>query len=367
MLPKYGQKKSAKEKEADAVNAVMDNYGELGKKEEYSKDIAGRTSGLTYGVEPVGLKENKDRIDSLLSKYSEPLGIPEKKGTPATGVSDSSEFYKPTDEKVENKNDNFLGGMSGTAGNKSATVGALQTAGKAVGGILSELEASQAKETERSFAQKQKDWADQGAYWFDPNNDVKPDLEKMMQSMPSATDATYESSLFAKHEKNNYTDPIGFGIGRGGDKKSQYIYATSQQAAIDGLLSGGNWLNMAIGGVMGIVKGIVTWDNAERLDAENRARLKSKYDEAVKNWSIRQNKKAAAQATETAEKIEAVGKRKRSEQSELANTKKSVIMGIIKSASGKNGSFNLPTFNTSRYNRYAKYNTLANESIGGIS
>ncbi len=118
-------------------------------------------------------------------------------------------------------------------------------------------------------------WTAQGKYWFDPNSEVKPDIDSYLDLMPKATEAL----------KGGPAGYIGTQVAKG-----------AMSGAAGGLAGGGvgAGIGAGVGAAVGLVKGIFTWFSAKKEDRENQERVQKEFERFEKEWTIRYNKRRLA-------------------------------------------------------------------------
>lgn len=155
-------------------------------------------------------------------------------------------------------------------------------------------------------------WTSQGKFWFDPNSEIKPDLDKYLDNMPSAVDSLRGHGVAALHKGDTNTagevlqnvfinpaaaktknkaisyiiNPLSAFDKIGGDGFAGYVGAK----AAEGGMAGG-----APGAVIGIVKGIFTWFSAKGEDAKNAEKARQEVEIAERDWTVKRNKRQVAE------------------------------------------------------------------------
>lgn len=113
-------------------------------------------------------------------------------------------------------------------------------------------------------------YLEQGKYWFDPNRDLKPDLDEYLSEMPSSVDSLSPGRSAAN------------------------IGLIAASGAATGASVGGPWGALIGGGaglLVGAVEELFSWRSAKEEDRKNEARIKSEYEKKLKEWTIRKNRR----------------------------------------------------------------------------
>ncbi len=187
------------------------------------------------------------------------------------------------------------------------TMGTIASAGAAAVADISKAKANLAQ-TERMNDLRR--WQEQGKYWFDPNQDLKPDLEAYLDEMPSATDALSQGTLTGGELSQSQGGEVALGIGTLGlstlfdNDMAEYIWQKGGEGALAGSASG-NWIGTVVGAAVGVVEGIFTWSSAEDEDKKRKAQARSEYEKLLKQWTINRNKRLAEQRRQISAQREA--------------------------------------------------------------
>lgn len=121
----------------------------------------------------------------------------------------------------------------------------------------------------------------QKKYWWDPNYDVRPELEEYMEDVPSVRDKLIDSTM------------TGGAMGGGA---AEFAHHKGGQRALQGASIGamaGGWgapIGAIVGGVVGLVEGFFTWGNAQEKDKEVRRRQEREYERDLKKWEAQREK-----------------------------------------------------------------------------
>jgi hypothetical protein len=199
------------------------------------------------------------------------------------------------------------------------------------------------------YEQDVADWKAKGQYWFDQNANLKPDIEKYMEGMPSSIDAlkegswvtslqTGETDTAGEYLSSVFINPAG---GKSGNDTADAILNPLnllEQAgwvdegyvnyiggkASEGAMSGG-----VIGAVIGIVDGIFSWDSSKKEDAKRKKAARDEYERKLEEWTFNTNKRladaATARAKETQNKQIAYSDKRKAEKTTEKNQKISDI------------------------------------------
>jgi len=157
-------------------------------------------------------------------------------------------------------------------------------------------------------------WQEKGKYWFDPNLDLKPDIDKYVAQMPRELDSIEQGSLVAplsgkpgtaqnvfvsglnpaafktdNEVISNVINPLNLFDYLAGDGFANYVGAR----AAEGGLSGG-----PAGALIGVVEGLFSWFSAKDADEKRERQTRADAEEALKQWSVNRNKRLAAQRKE---------------------------------------------------------------------
>lgn len=163
-------------------------------------------------------------------------------------------------------------------------------------------------------------WKEEGKYWFDPTSELRPDLNRYMEKMPSAVDALKNSSTFMGNEFNTKRPGPGVAEGmlnpisdwtinpasfRSNNKAVQYALnpisiadrrmgegfsAHVGSKAAEGALKTGVGPQMIVGALVGVIEGIFGWKSAKAKDAKAKAAALEKYERELKEWEIHQER-----------------------------------------------------------------------------
>lgn len=163
-------------------------------------------------------------------------------------------------------------------------------------------------------------WKEDGKYWFDPNSDLKPDLDTYLSQMPSATDALVQGSPIAKLGLNknaagntassvlinpsgfkvknqavsNILNPTNLADRKMGEGFANYVGSKAAQGA----MSSGLGPQMIVGGIVGMFEGIFGWTEAKDEDTRNKKAATEEYKKALRDWTVNRNKRLIAEKQE---------------------------------------------------------------------
>lgn len=124
----------------------------------------------------------------------------------------------------------------------------------------------------------------QKKYWWDPNYDVRPELEEYMEDVPSARDKLIDSTLTG---------------GKMGGGAAEFAHHKGGQRALQGASIGamvGGWgapIGAVVGGVVGLIEGFFTWGEAKDKDKEVRRKQRRQYERDLKKWKAQREKLVA--------------------------------------------------------------------------
>lgn len=136
-------------------------------------------------------------------------------------------------------------------------------------------------------------WKEQGKWWFDPDADVRPDLDSYLDQMPSALESR--------------------GVGR----EVMGIATQTASGAATGAQIGGGWgalIGAGAGGLIGTLQTVFGRSSARKEDKKNEARATLAYERALKEWTTRRNRRQRAQTEARYEKQKAEREAKKNEK-----------------------------------------------------
>lgn len=147
----------------------------------------------------------------------------------------------------------------------------------------------------------------EGKYWFDPDNNVEPDVEAMLDELPTMTEALSDSTFTqgimskmydtdtkggkarsaASYLTATHFDPLGQGIesmlGPEYDGMAEYVFHKTGERGLQGYASTGSPFGLLMG-LVGVVEGIMTWNSAVEQDRERKNAARKAYEQALKKW-----------------------------------------------------------------------------------
>lgn len=200
-----------------------------------------------------------------------------------------------------------LAGLERTEATNANVRGVANVAASAI----SESSRAAANMASIEHANDMEQWKQSGAYWFDPNSDLKPDLDAYLAKQPSKFESikkgtlTGQSWTTGKGGKRNIGGTIGTGILNpfggsvelmGGEKYSGFAEYSGNKAgerALQGLGAGG-WIGAIAGAVVGCIEGTFAWNSAKAEDQKNKAAARDEYMMKLKEWQYNKNKTRAA-------------------------------------------------------------------------
>lgn len=159
-------------------------------------------------------------------------------------------------------------------GTAMQTIGSSPVTSQVLGGIDQMVQAG-GNMRRNEYENDLRYWQEQGKYWFDPNADIKPDLEQYLNMMPSALESR----------------------GVGGDVMN--MVTQTAQGAATGAQMGGGWGALAGGGtglLLGTFQTIFGRKAAREEDEKNRARAIAQYEKDLKEWTVRRLKRQKAES-----------------------------------------------------------------------
>jgi hypothetical protein len=196
------------------------------------------------------------------------------------------------------------------------------------------------------------DWEQKGKYWFNVDSNLKPDLEKYMEGMPSSIDALKEGSWVTSLQDGNtdtageylssvFINPAG---GKSGNDTADAILnplnILEQQGWVDegmvnyvggkaaeGAISGG-----FVGALIGIVDGVFSWNSSKDEDAKRKKAAQEEYERKLQEWTFATNKRLADAATARNKEIETTSAAYRDKRKAEATTEKNQKISDIASA-----------------------------------
>lgn len=171
---------------------------------------------------------------------------------------------------------------------------------------ISESSRAAANMASIEHANDMEQWKQSGAYWFDPNSDLKPDLDAYLAKQPSKFDSIKKGTLTGgKWTGGGYDDnpggtlavsflnPAGGTFEALGGKKyagfAEYSGNKSGERALQGLGAGG-WIGAIAGAVVGTIEGVFSWNSAKAEDQKNKAAARDEYMLKLKEWQYNKNK-----------------------------------------------------------------------------
>ena len=209
-------------------------------------------------------------------------------------------------------------------------------------------------------------WRDQGKYWFDPNTNVKPELDQYLANMPSYTDALAEGTMFgggmdsdagkrAAVVGNRALKGIGAGAGAGASivgtiaGASAIASAATSAGAAGGVLATtgaaaaagsvvpviGTAIGAVVGLVAGVFGGLATSRKAKKKDAQERAAATQEYLRKLEIWERKRNTaRYYAQLRSNAMMVDAMSSAANADRVRAANKKLSAAERIAKTRAG---------------------------------
>lgn len=259
-----------------------------------------------------------------------------------------------------------------TADGKTSPISVKEVAGtaaKQAGAAVAETSQAMANLSRNEYESDIRSWLEKGKYWFDPNRDLKPDIDEFMAQMPSSTESLSQGTMTGGNLDNtkggraahSVVEPTGFLLekivtagGRNSEWKGagEYIGNKAGQGAAAG--AGSGWQGAVIGAVIGMVEGIFTWGSAVAEDKKRKAEALAEYRRQLKEWTINRNKRLSQQANiEYQNRMALTDKRKAAEKSGKAEKANNAISRRNQIASLLMNSNNVSTQN--RAQRLARW------------
>lgn len=194
-------------------------------------------------------------------------------------------------------------GQAGGQGWQTALTAAQQTIGA--------ISANQQTLVRNEYNTDVAKWQENGKYWFDKNANLKPDLQKYMESMPSSVESLKEGSWVTslqdgstdtagEYASSVLLNPAGFKTGNdtvsailnplnileqnGWVDEGQVNYIGGK--ASEGAMSGG-----FVGAAIGIIDGIFSWNSSKAEDKKRKAEAQAEYELKLKEWTFARNKR----------------------------------------------------------------------------
>ena len=206
-----------------------------------------------------------------------------------------------------------------------------------IGGEVSQMGKDMSAASANEYQSDMSKWQGEEKYWFDPNSDVKPDLQKYMSRMPSQEAALNKGSMSNNTAGQILLNPLGKVGGVVG-----YLSDQGAQGAIAGAAKG-SWVGAVVGAAIGVIKGIFSWSSASAADSKAKANALSDYTEAMKRWQINEKKRADAASIATSQMMEKKTEDKNDKQSQVNETKRSIMIKLINQmAAYKRPEYNMP-------------------------
>lgn len=241
-------------------------------------------------------KFTKEQADKYIG------ATPKKIGTTAGGES-AIKLGEPVKTDTVSSEGTDFGDTMGTIGGQAASA-------------VADISRAKANIAQNQRLADLRTWQEQGKYWFDPNQDLRPDLEQYIEEMPRATEALAEGTLTGGELSESSAGRAFMGVGSLGiselfDDKSQaeYIWSKGGEGALSG--SSGGWIGTVVGAAIGVIEGVFTWESAKEEDEERERKARAEYERTLKQWTINKNKRLVAQrqaATQQEEAMEAARK-----------------------------------------------------------
>jgi hypothetical protein len=217
--------------------------------------------------------------------------------------------------------------QTGTQPNMQAPAGDLSILVKNIAGGIGQMGQDQASSTANVYQSEMSKWQNEEKYWFNPESDVKPDLEKYMSRMPSQTESLEQGSWMDQASKGTAGQVLLNPLGKAGGEVG-YLGAQGGEGAIKGFANGG-WIGAIGGAVTSVIKGIFSWSSAKQADVKAKSMALSDYQDALKRWQQNQNKQAAASALRTSENYQEQDAKTDAEKAKGNQSKRSVMIGLI--------------------------------------
>lgn len=244
---------------------------------------------------------------------------------------------KPTSAKLQDTTSQaYQSGQIPSAGQlapdtkKTPVIGDVaKTAGTEVGKAVLDTVAAKANLAQDTLASDMRYWQEQGKYWFDKEQDVRPDIEKYLAEMPSSTGALVEGTMTGGTWSNGSNtgkgvsaamlDPVGFAVGASGSKKAEFVWNKTGEGAVSGAMTGGG-VGAVVGAALGAIMSLFTWSASESQDKKNKELARIEMEKRLKEWTINRNNRLLNQRKNTIAETEAKKSvyeaKKKAEQSE---------------------------------------------------
>lgn len=187
------------------------------------------------------------------------------------------------------------------------------TIAKGVGEAVGEISQANANLARTEYENDLRYWQDQGKYWFDPNADIKPELDEYLDAMPSSVESLMSGSMFIP-------DGLAEKLGDGALGATAYIHAKAGEGAAKGASMGG-WWGALVGAAIGGISGAFSWGGAKREDKKMKERARKEYEKRLKEWTVNRNKRIVAQKNASYQKQLALRNKSKQEQ-EMKEQKK---------------------------------------------
>jgi hypothetical protein len=153
---------------------------------------------------------------------------------------------------------------------------------------------------------------EQGKYWFDKEQDLRPDIDKYMAMAPSAKESLQSSTLTGgkandavKWSQGPINQLVEKALTAGGNKDWEGVgeYTTNKalEGAVQGFMTNG-WKGAVAGAVLQTVMAAFTYGGAIEEDKKNEEVWRQKAEQDLRDWTVARNRRIVANQNAAKEK-----------------------------------------------------------------
>lgn len=226
--------------------------------------------------------------------------------------------------------------------------------------IFNELLQTNANYASANYAQKQAEWQQKGLSWFDPNQDLRPELDAYLDQMPSRreqlSEGTVTKGLTSANVKGDtgggwwgwVANPAGAIVEKASGDEWQGVADYTWNQAVNRAMQIGGKTNSAYGylagAVVGIVEGVYNWNSAIMEDKENAKKARDAYLKKLQEWQVKRNQKvesAIAAGKEQARQynLALAEKKKAAKKEAMAENRNKFVAAINNAMQNQQGNF----------------------------